>query len=149
MGGEGGAAMAHNARLPDRLGNLFRRHAIGVQGLEGRVRLVLVVIFNNDGQNLSPVGMGMGRHVGHDAGNRGVDIGADVAGGLGNQLTHVNMVALFDNRLGRGADVHGNRQINLFRRRHRLNRLFVGRSLLVVGVNSPVERIGHSFTSQR
>ena len=124
-------------------------HAQGVRvrgGLDLLADLVLSVVVNDHGHDVSAHGVGPGLHRLDRAGDAGVDGGAKTAE-LADLLAHLHMVAGLDKGGAWRAEVLGHGDDHLSRGRQLLDGLFIGRGFHVVGMNAAKERLCHYFTS--
>ena len=117
IGGEACASQAHQAAGAD------RRQETGLVDdfgrLDGRVHRLLAVGLDDHCIARLAVGQAEGLHRGDGARHAGVDIGRDDACGFPDQGAHTHLVALFDNGLGRGADMLAHQDAHLRGQGHR------------------------------
>ena len=150
MGRERCAAMADNAGRADALDALLIAHGSEIVGMHGLVLAVLSVVFDNNGQDLAAVRMQARLDSLYLTGNGSMDRSADEAAGFRDRLSQIHGFTDRNDRLGRGADVHGNRQDYLIRQSQLLNRLgvcrgFIARVCMSARVYAATERIHHFF----
>ena len=144
MGGEGGAAHAHDAGLPDDAGQVLRGQALQrLPGLHRGSQGFLKVVFDDHGQNRGSAGMGPGLHRLHRSGDGAMYRHAKALI-VADFLAQVHMVPLIDQRLTGGADVLGHGNHHKVRRRKRRNGPVPGQFLPVPGVYAAEERKCHS-----
>ena len=150
VGREGRAAVADNTGRADALDALLIGHGSKVIRVHGLVRAVLAVVLDHDGQDLAAVLVQARLDRLYLTGNGCVDRSADKAAGFRDGLSQVHGITDRNDRLCRGADVHGNRQDDLVGQCQLLDRLGVCRGLVTricmgTGVNAATERIHHVF----
>ena len=114
------------------------------------MQAVLAVVFDHNGQHLAAIGMQTRLHCRDLTGHGCMDRSADKAAGFRDGLSQIHGITDRNDRLGRGADMHGNRQNDLIRQCQFLDRLGVCRGLVTricmsAGVNAATERIHHVF----
>ena len=143
MGREHGAAHADDTGLVDDVRQILRREAVdGVPGPDGGVLGVLEVVADDDGGDHGAADVGPRLNGGHGAGDGGVDRAAK-ARVVADLLAKQNVVALFHQGLTWRADVLGQGNHNLFRRREGLRCDLAGQGFHIVGVDAPEKRKGH------
>lgn len=138
--GKGGAAKAHDTGLTDDLLKFRRGQRLRMRGRLELHPLFLVVIVNDDRGRLNAAGKNTGLNVHHRAGDGGVDGRRHISARFADQLANLDMVALFDQRLGGCADVLLQRDDNPRRGRKLCDGVMTIDSLAVfalVGVNTP------------
>ena len=148
MGGEGGPAHAHDARLLHQGGDLLGGKGVGVLGRDAvGTGGVVEVVLNNDAHDGHAGEVDALLHRRHRAGDAGVDGGGDEGGGVPHLLPHGHLVA---NRHAGGAgraDVQGHGDHHPGGRREGFDGLFVGGGLVVVGMDAAEKGLCHRFTS--
>ena len=115
-------------------------------GLDLLADLVLSVVVNDHGHDVSAHGIGPGLHRLDGAGDAGVDGGAETAE-LADLLAHLHMVAGLHQGGAWRAEVLGHGNDHLCRSGQLFDGLFIGRGFHVVGMNAAEERLCHYFTS--
>ena len=150
VGREGCTAVTYDTSRTDALDALLVGHGREVVGMYGFVRTVLAVIRDDDGQDLAAVRMQARLDCLYLAGNGCVDRSAYEAAGFSDGLSEIHSVTDRNDRLRRGADVHGNRQDYLVGQSQLLDRLgvcrgFISRICMSTGMYAATERIHHFF----
>jgi hypothetical protein len=134
MGGKRRAAEPHNARVPYDMQQLF-----GGQGLDRpirpytRVEAVFPVVLQNDGFHKPPVGVRTQLNRLHISRNRGMDGGGYRFFRVGYKLPHMYRLPVMHRRPAGDADVHRQREDQLFQSSDRLNFFMAGLFLFLVG----------------
>ena len=150
MGGEGGAAHAHDTGLPDDGNELFRGerfHFLPGAGADILAERALVVVFDDYAHHGHTAGVGAGLHGLHCAGDRRVHRNAQALI-ITDLLTPFYGIVLFYQRLAGNADVLGHGHHQNIRLREFLHRQIPGVVLVVLGVHTAKERKRHKcFTS--
>ena len=149
MGGEARAAHTGNAGLLDDFHNLVRGEA-GVIGMGGELGAegILEIVVDDHGHDLRAARVGAGLHRRDRTGHGRVD-GCAKTGDLTDLLSHRHLVALGNDGLAGGADVHRHGDDHLLGRcAQGLYRLFAGCTLPVIGVHAAVKGLLHRSTSQ-
>ena len=141
-GREHGAAVTDDTGLADALENGLRiLHLLGRQRREIRAGGVLEVVFDHDRGDHVAQRMGSRLDGNHLAGDSRMDGGGDGCGIVSDLLTHLHIVAHFDQRLAGCADMLHHRERDLRRRSNDGHRNV--RRLHVVGMNSAMKLKGH------
>ena len=122
---EGRTAMTDHAGFPDDVDALIIGHRCEVIRMHRLMQTVFPIIFDNDGQNLTAIGVQTRLDRDDLTGNGCMNRRADKAARFCNHLSHIHDIALFHKRFCRCANVHGYRQDNLLGSGHRLDGLGV------------------------
>ena len=112
MGGKARAPQSHDPRRRDAFAQGLGVLSPPIHGGKCRVPFILAVILYGDGHDLAPVGMYPGRDGLDCAGDASVDGCADVARGLPDQLSHLDMVSRLHRRQAGRSDMLGHRDMH-------------------------------------
>ena len=144
MGGEGRAALAHDAGVLDDLHQLLGGQTVGVcHRFDFLGHFVLEVVLDDHGHHLAAHVEGAGLHGFHRAGDAGVDGCGNKSAGFADPLSNFYLVAHRNDRLARRTDVHRHGNDHLSRRCQLFDGLFIGRGLHVVRMNAAKESLCH------
>ena len=144
VGGEGRAALAHDAGVLDDFHQLLGSQAVRiVHGMNVRTHGVLEVVLDDHGHHGPAHGEGTGLHCLHRAGHAGMDGSGHETAGFTDLLTDGHLVAHRNDRLARRTDVHRHGNDHLSRRCQLFDGLFIGRGLHVVRMNAAKESLCH------
>ena len=145
VGGEGSAAHANHAALPDDIDELLvgkRVYRFLSPALNVRAQGVLVVVFDDHAHDGGAAGVGTGLYRLHLTGNGSVN-GNTQALIVTDLLTHGDQIPFFDQGLAGGADMLGHGNDNHIRGGEGLNLLVASVPLIFFGMDPSEKRKRH------